>query len=92
MSRKNEEARMILPKGMNYITVLDFEVGKVFQYKLPKRRPFEDIGYENYITNKQKRGVRREVDLELGVKSPRNIIFKSKKIYTRKSKHKNNTN
>ncbi len=35
-----------------YITVLDFEVGKVFQYKLPKRRPFEDIGYENYITNK----------------------------------------
>ena len=35
-----------------YITVLDFEVGRVFQYKLPKRRPFEDIGYENYITNK----------------------------------------
>ena len=52
MSRKNEEARMILPKGWKYITVLDFEVGKVFQYKLPKRRPFEDIGYENYITNK----------------------------------------
>ena len=37
---------------MKYITVLDFEVGRVFQYKLPKRRPFEDIGYENYITNK----------------------------------------
>ena len=35
MSRKNEEARMILPKGWKYITVLDFEVGKVFQYESP---------------------------------------------------------
>ena len=35
-----------------YITVLDFEVGRVFQYKLPKRRPFEDIGYEKFITDK----------------------------------------
>jgi len=52
VSRKNEEARMILPKGWNYITVLDFGVGKVFQYKLPKKRPFEDINFENYITNK----------------------------------------
>ena len=23
-----------------------------FQYKLPKRRPFEDIGYEKFITDK----------------------------------------
>ena len=52
MSRKNEEARMILPKGWKYITVLDFEIGKVFQYKLPKRQPFEDIGYEKFITDK----------------------------------------
>jgi len=52
MSRKNEEARMILPKGWNYITILDFEIGKVFQYKLPEKQPFEDIGYENYLTNK----------------------------------------
>ena len=37
---------------MKYITVLDFEIGRVFQYELPKRRPFEDINYENYITNK----------------------------------------
>ena len=36
----------------NYITVLDFEVGRVFQYELPKKKPFEDIGYENYLTNK----------------------------------------
>ena len=33
MSRKNEETRVILPKGMKYITVLDFEVGKVYQYE-----------------------------------------------------------
>jgi len=52
MSRKNEETRMILPKGMKYITVLDFEVGKVFQYELPERKPFEDIGYEKFITDK----------------------------------------
>ena len=35
-----------------YITVLDFEAGRVFQYELPERKPFEDIGYENYLTNK----------------------------------------
>ena len=34
-SRKNEEARIILPKGWKYITVLDFEVGKVYQYEAP---------------------------------------------------------
>ena len=37
---------------MKYITVLDFEAGRVFQYELPERKPFEDIGYENYLTNK----------------------------------------
>jgi hypothetical protein len=36
MNRKDLEARMILPKGMKYITVLDFEVGKVFQYEIKK--------------------------------------------------------
>ena len=51
MSRKNEEARMILPKGWNYITVLDFEIGKVFQYRIKD----EFIGngdYEEYIIEK----------------------------------------
>jgi|TARA_R110002020_G_scaffold429604_2_gene639234 hypothetical protein len=38
-------------KDFKYITVLDFEAGKVFQYELPERKPFEDIGYENYLTN-----------------------------------------
>ena len=52
MSRKNEESRMILPKGWKYITVLDFEVGKVFQYELSERKPFEDIGFEKFITDK----------------------------------------
>ena len=44
------------------------------------------------LNNKHKAKIRREVDLELGIKSPRKIVFKSKKIYTRKNKHKNNTN
>ena len=51
MSRKNEEARMILPKGWNYITILDFEVARIFQYKIEDK--FIDNGdYEEYLTNK----------------------------------------
>ena len=40
------------------------------------------------LNNKQKSKVRREVDLDLGVKAPKTIVFKSKKIYSRKIKHK----
>ena len=40
------------------------------------------------LNNKQKRKVRREVDLDLRVKPPQSIVFKSKKIYSRKIKHK----
>ena len=42
------------------------------------------------LTNKQKSKIRREVDMDLGVKPPKSIIFTSKKIYSRKLKHKNN--
>jgi len=42
----------------------------------------------NKLDNKQKSKIRREVDLDLGVKAPRSIVFKSKKIYSRKLKHK----
>ena len=42
------------------------------------------------LNNKQKSKIRREVDLDLGVKAPRTIVFKSKKIYNRKIKHKKN--
>ena len=41
------------------------------------------------LNTKQKRSVKRRVEIEQGVSSPRHIVFKSKKIYTRKSKHKN---
>ena len=44
------------------------------------------------LNTKHKAKIRREVDLELGVKAPRRIVFKSKKIYSRKKKHKTNTN
>jgi len=40
------------------------------------------------LTNKQKSKIRREVDLDLGVKPPKSVIFTSKKIYNRKKKHK----
>ena len=55
MSRENEEARMILPKGMNYITVLDFEIGKVFQYETPtvlNELVTQHEDYEHYLTEK----------------------------------------
>jgi len=41
------------------------------------------------LTNKQKSKTRREVDLDLGVKPPGSRIFTSKKLYSRKKKHKN---
>ena len=40
------------------------------------------------LNTKQKRSIKRRVEIEQGVSSPRHIVFKSKKIYTRKNKHK----
>ena len=40
------------------------------------------------LTNKQKRSVKRRVQLEQGVSTPGTRVFVSKKIYTRKIKHK----
>jgi len=44
------------------------------------------------LTNKQKRSVKRRVQLEQGVSTPGTRVFVSKKIYTRKKKHKNERN
>ena len=44
------------------------------------------------LTNKQRRGVRRRVQLEQGISTPSTRVFVSKKIYTRKKKHKNEGN
>ena len=41
------------------------------------------------LNKKQKRSVRRQVDIDLGVTPPKGGIHKDKKKYTRKSKHKN---
>ena len=41
------------------------------------------------LTNKQKRGVKRQVDLDLGVRTPGSSVFVNKKKYKRKDKHKN---
>ena len=41
------------------------------------------------LTNKQKRSVKRQVQIDQGVKTPVTRVFVSKKIYTRKKKHKN---
>ena len=40
------------------------------------------------LTNKQKRSVKRRVELEQGVRPPGTRVFVSKKVYTRKFKHK----
>ena len=42
------------------------------------------------LTNKQKRSVKRRVQLEQGVSTPGTRVFVSKKIYSRKIKHKSN--
>ena len=41
------------------------------------------------LNNKQKRGVKRQVDLEQGVRPPGSSVFVNKKKYNRKKKHKN---
>ena len=46
----------------------------------------------NKLTNKQKRSVKRRVELDQGVRPPGTRVFVSKKIYSRKKKHKPNTN
>ena len=43
----------------------------------------------NKLSKRHKSKVRRQVDLDLGVKPPKSIVFTSKKIYSRKIKHKN---
>ena len=40
------------------------------------------------LTNKHKRGVKRRVELEQGVRPPGSSVFVSKKKYNRKHKHK----
>ena len=40
------------------------------------------------LTNKQKRSVKRRVELDQGVRPPGTRVFVSKKIYSRKLKHK----
>jgi len=42
------------------------------------------------LTNKQKRSIRRRVTLDLGISVPVTRVFVSKKVYTRKKKHKKN--
>lgn len=41
------------------------------------------------LTNKQKRSIRRQVDIDLGVNAPSTSIHKNKKRYNRNVKHKN---
>ena len=41
------------------------------------------------LTNKHKRGVKRRVELEQGVRPPGSSVFVNKKNYNRKKKHKN---
>ena len=40
------------------------------------------------LTKKQKRGIARKVDLEVGIVPPKSAAYKNKKKYNRKKKHK----
>ena len=44
------------------------------------------------LTKKHKRGIKRKVDLEVGIVPPKSAVFKNKKKYNRKTKHKDETN
>ena len=44
------------------------------------------------LTKKHKRGIRRKVDLEVGIVPPKSAVFTNKKKYNRKLKHKNEEN
>ena len=44
------------------------------------------------LNNKQKRGVKRRVELEQGVRPPGSSTFVNKMKYNRKIKHKNKEN
>ena len=41
------------------------------------------------LNNKQKRKIRRQIDLELGIQPPKSKIHKNRKKYNRTKKHKN---
>lgn len=41
------------------------------------------------LNKRQKRGIRRQVDLDLGITPPKSSIHKNKKKYNRNVKHKN---
>jgi len=43
---------------------------------------------EMKLTNKHKRGVKRRVELDQGVRPPGSSVFVDKKKYNRKHKHK----
>ena len=40
------------------------------------------------LSKKQKRGIKRKVDLEVGIVPPKSAAYKNKKKYNRKKKHK----
>ena len=44
------------------------------------------------LTKEQKRGIARKVDLEAGIVPPKSAVFKNKKKYNRKKKHKDEKN
>ena len=50
---------------------------------------FESSPTTMKLNNKQKSKIRREVDLELQVNTPKSSVFVNKKKYNRKEKHKN---
>jgi len=40
------------------------------------------------LNKKHKRGIKRKVDLEVGIVPPKSAAYKNKKKYNRKNKHK----
>tara|TARA_R110000744_G_scaffold341371_1_gene446608 strand:- start:39 stop:248 length:210 start_codon:yes stop_codon:yes gene_type:complete len=47
----NEERQQELIEKMKYITLLDFEIGKVFQYDIEVLDKSDEDVYERFLTN-----------------------------------------
>ena len=44
------------------------------------------------LSKKHKRGIKRKVDLEVGIVPPKSAVFTNKKKYKRKNKHRDEEN
>ena len=66
---------------MTNIAILDYGVGNLFSIQTALNKLMVNTILTSKLNTNQKRGVKRRVDLEQGVRPPNSRVFVSKKIY-----------